>query len=332
MKPIDSRASDTREALRAAIASLEVPPLDLPRGHRRAPAYLALICAAGATAGAVAYVRTSDGSTSVNPSDPGGSPRPAADITRPSESARSNSSPAQIDDISWRGARTVRGSTAVVIAFHGSAPYNSEDPCTSDYQAVVVTESTTSVEIRIDRTAPPYPGPCRLVAARRRVEGELESPLADRELIVAGESRDVFNGAELAHPISLPDEWVMADEGPEYASAGLSAYWSQTWGPPRATLNDARCVASAAGITLVQGPRGLLKDSPVPDAEPSARYMVANAEAPFRVHHDTGQPFLTWSVGDREFLVTSVPQCLGDEVASVDSMLRLARSLQLPHG
>jgi hypothetical protein len=214
-----------------------------------------------------------------------------------------------------------------VLLFVGAAEYQAGDPCTMRYVATVE-ESETEVRVAIHGERPPGRAVCRLLGHWRSVTVDLSQPFGDRELIVFGAPRDVFNGSTLAQPRWTPDGWQEGHEQPAGLGAGPSASWSRTWAPPQPEPRDGACVPGKSGFILFQGAPGIVDEFPPEPGETVIdTFDVDGATATYSTQDALGIARLAWTISNQGFVLKSSPACAGDEPPTIETMLRFARNL-----
>ncbi len=232
----------------------------------------------------------------------------------------------------WSGARTSADGESLLLFFVGAAEYQPGDPCSSRYLATVEeTDTEVNVAVRGERPRAPDGSEsyaCRAIGYGRTVTVELAQPFGDRKLIVLGAERDVFDGATLAQPSWIPDGWEERSEQPAGFSGDPAAAWARTWAPPSAEPRDGACVPGNSGFTLFEGAADIVGVFPAEPGETViATYDIDGATATYSAQEDLGVSRLSWASGDRGYVLKSLPNCVGDEPPSLDTMLRFARDL-----
>lgn len=228
---------------------------------------------------------------------------------------------------SWSGARTSTDGNSVLLFFVGAADYQAGDPCTMRYVATVE-ESDTEVRVAIRGERPPGRAACTLLGHGRSIRVDLAQPFGERELIVLGESRDVFNGSTLAHPQWIPDGWQEGPEQPAGLGAGPSAAWSRTWVPPHPRPQDGACTPGPGGFRLFQGEPSIVDAFPAQPGETATDTFDVNGATATYSTDDRGTARLSWILNNNGFVLQTSPTCAGDEPPTIETMLRFARNLE----
>lgn len=230
----------------------------------------------------------------------------------------------------WTGAQTSADGSTLLLFFVGAAEYRIGDPCTARYVATV-TESATEVRVAIHSGQPARPDGavdgCRSIGYSRSLTVELAQPFGDRDLVVLGEPRSVFDGSTLARPKWIPDGWEDGPEQPAGIGPDLAA-WSRSWAPPHPEPIDGACVPGSSGFLLFEGSASIVDALPLEVGETEAgTYDVNGSNATFSTQPDLGVTRLTWTSDERGYVLKSSPTCVGDEPPDLDTMLRFAREL-----
>lgn len=232
----------------------------------------------------------------------------------------------------WSGVRTSEDGSSLIVFFVGAAEYQPGDQCSMRY-IPTVEESDTEVHVafRGERPGSSDGGEtysCRLIGYSRSVTVDLSQPLGDRTLIVLGEQRDVFDGSTLTQPEWLPDGWQISGEQPAFPGPSPSASWARTWTPPRPEPGDGACEPADSGFTLFEGAADLVDAFPPEQGETVAStYDINGTIATYSSRSDLGIARLSWTLGDRGYVLKTTPQCEGDQPPTPETMLRFARNL-----
>jgi hypothetical protein len=223
---------------------------------------------------------------------------------------------------SWGGIRTAADG-GFIVAFTGSPPVASNDPCFTEYEAVV-DESPDLVRVNVqarqflagDSQVPA----CAAVGAARFVRFELADPLGTRALVGMGAPRTAFDGTLLAEPRDLPEGWGVVVEEPGSDPSTSPAYWTRTWGDDLA-IPPGPCSGYPGGaIRLHQGDEGMsaLDDIRVVGEPLDVSLADGSIPATRWPRSSNGGPVLVWSTNQQRFVAEAIPDCDGDDVVSAE--------------
>lgn len=242
--------------------------------------------------------------------------------------------PAGLGRAGWEGARTSADGRSIVLTLTGGPEFDADVHCTVAYRAVV-DETPTDVRVEVLSASPSSwsGGSCNDMGHFRTVGAELTQPLGGRRLVqVDGErERPVFDGSLLVEPSWLPDGWGLRSERPGYRNPERVTSWQRTWAGRRPPAAGGRCTATEAGIVLTQGSPELLDQQRSMGDGPARAHDVNGHVATYQVG---GQPpsaaRLSWSDGERGFVLETQSGCEGDTLPSEETLLRFARGLSSP--
>lgn len=217
----------------------------------------------------------------------------------------------------------------VLIVLVGARQHDPDDPCSAAYHARV-TETNTEVRLQlgvsspVDRRPPPPSGTaygCTAEGHTRAVTARLASPLGDRAVVEEQFERrhPVFDGDALAGVGWIPDGWSSRGEGPGFGGEEEGS-WTQRFGPDRPPAKDGHCTATDADMSLSQQP------VPAGHRLDGAQDEVRGAPAKYRTEggHTAS---VEWVEHGWLYIVYSRSGCVGDTLASKETMLRFARAL-----
>ncbi len=231
---------------------------------------------------------------------------------------------------SWTGARTSHDGRHLLVTFTGGPEYADGNPCSVRYQPVT-RETAKRVAVRIDATSPAGPPglACTLEGHARVVEVALDQALGRRQLFEDRFQRrqPVFPGETLLEPTWLPDGWSLRGERAGAPDPDSATFWTRDWAPPRPAPSADRCTPGQAGLSLTQGPAGVVeryRNGEVVRNTPD----VGGSEAVYAASDDGGTARLSWVQGGQSFVITTTRGCLGDSPATEDTLLRFARGLR----
>jgi hypothetical protein len=226
----------------------------------------------------------------------------------------------------WTGARTGEDGLSLTLFFVGAADYAPDEPCTMRY-VPLVDETETEVKVAIRGERPPTADgriACTLEGYSRSVKVDLGEPFGDRTLVALGQARGVFDGSTLAEPQWLPDGWQADDEYPGPVGQDGSS-WSRSWRP----VGDSSCPQGTSGLALLEGTPDAVSRSSFAFEQPvTGAHDINGTTATETFEANRNITFLSWTVGDRSYVLSSAPACDGDQPPSLDTMLAFARGLE----
>ena len=229
----------------------------------------------------------------------------------------------------WNGVRT--SDAGLVIAFYGLAPTtNPDDPCQSDYQAVV---EEADDEVRVTVHGSHVDTCAEDIAYGRSLTVTLAEPLGDRRLVDGATERQeiAFDGGRIPDATWLPDGWEQVSDLPADPHTGLVTAWQVGWGPPRSS--GTACGGDVSPVTLTVGSPDLLAQTWVTSftvvgpttvhGQPAeqARYQAGPPE------HPSNETMVRWAEGSDAFVLRSSPSCAGDVPADFALLQQLADGL-----
>ena len=219
----------------------------------------------------------------------------------------------------WTGARTSRDGLSLALFFVGAAEYEQGQPCTMRY-VPVVDETAAEVAVVMHGERPPEADDrtvCPAIGFERSVAVELAQPFGNRTLVALGQARGVLDGSTLAEPQWLPDGWDLGPESPGLLDPDGTT-WRRSWRP----TGDTSCALGTSGLALLEGaPDAVNRSSPPADQTVTGSHDINGATATETVQTNRNITRLTWTVGDRSYVLSSAPACDGDEPPSLDIML-----------
>jgi hypothetical protein len=229
---------------------------------------------------------------------------------------------------SWSGARTT--ADGLLVIFVGGAEYREGDPCSVAYRAEA-DESADEVRLRIGAWSPPaadgQPATCNAMGHTRQVEVTLGEPLGGRKLIEEQFDRQqpVFDGATLAEVGWVPEGWRA---GPEIPGSPDGRYWRRSWSLLRPAPKNDNCTPTEAGLSLVEGPVDAVAGLSGTGGPGGKEFDLRGVPATYRRLDGEDGARLAWARDGRAFMVETRPGCVGDTLASEETMLRFARGLR----
>jgi len=242
--------------------------------------------------------------------------------------------PAGLGRSGWEGARTSADGRSILITFTGGPQFDADDHCTVAYRAVV-NETPSEVRVEVLSASPSSwgGGSCNDMGHVRTLDIDLTQPLAGRRLVQVDVERErpVFDGSRLVEPSWLPDGWELTSERPGYPDPESVTSWARAWAGQRPPPVRGRCISTDTGLLLTQGSTDLLDKQRSIGDNPVRAHDVNGHLASYQ---EGGQPpsaRLSWSDGERGFVLDAVPGCEGDAPASEEKLLRFARGLSSPH-
>ena len=263
-----------------------------------------------------------------------GSSEPTADPTAPtlpgtSAPATTEAPTGPVLASNWNGVRTA--GPGLVIAFYGLAPTTTpDDPCQSDYQAVV---EESGDEVRVTVHGSHVDTCAEDIAYGRSLTVPLAEPLGARRLVngATEQAETAFDGGRLPDATWLPDGWQQQSDLPADPHTGPVTAWQIGWGP--SSSPGSPCGGDVTSITLTVGSPDLLTQTWVTSftvvgtatvhGQPAeqARYQTGPPE------HPTNETMLRWSEGTDAFVLRSAPSCVGDPPADFPVLQQLADGL-----
>lgn len=228
----------------------------------------------------------------------------------------------------WVGGRTGPTDNTLYLVVLDAPRQSSDEPCASTLDVVVAeSSSTVSIEIVSSRVLPADGATCPDVAIDRGIQVVLDAPLEERELVVAGVPRAVFDGTSLVSPGWLPTGFALTAERPGYPSPETSSYWQRSWIAPRQANSETGCVPGSGGLSLTEGPSDVVGTFPAQAGEASDAPIDVRGRPGTVTLLDHGGAMIAWTDGDRGFVVMPFLPCAGDEPLDFDATVRFARSL-----
>ena len=153
---------------------------------------------------------------------------------------------------------------------------------------------------------------CPALGYLRSADVSLAAPLAGRTVIVLGQARGVFDGSTLAEPDWLPDGWLQTSEHPSLLEQDLM--WTRAWTPALPPADESVCPEGPGGLALLEGPSEAIDRSLSPDEQQSiGTHDINGMTATAAIETNRNITWLTWSVGDRSYRLSSAPACDGDQ-------------------
>lgn len=240
-----------------------------------------------------------------------------------------------VDDVlppgAWTGARTSHDGRSMSLFFVGAADYEPGQSCTMRY-VPTVEETDTEVHVAMHGEHPPAADAmtmCPAIGFPRSVTIDLAQPFGDRTLVALGQSQVVFDGSTLAEPQWLPDGWQPGPESPGPLDPGTATSWIRSWQPPAPPPGETSCPHGASGLALLEGSADVVsRATPPVEQTGTGSHDINGTTATSSVQANRNITRLTWTTGNRSYLLSSAPACDGDQPPSLDTMLNFARSLK----